>query len=277
VDLGMKDKVAMVTGGSQGIGRAIALGLAREGVRVAICGRTPDILEATAESIESETGVRVLPVIADVMVAADLERFVQATVEEFGTVDIAINNADLITHDVGFFDLRDEDWQEKMDLKLFAPIRLTRLVAPIMQANGWGRIINIGGSSARKVHEVGWAKGATQPGLINLTKRLAWLLGRDGITVNLVEPGIVWTEGHTRTGGKSRAEARSEALAQRAEREGISYEEMDRLALAELVIGRRIESEDVANIVVFMASPLSGAVTGETILVDGGEMPTVRF
>ena len=277
MDLGIEGKVAMVTGGSQGIGRAIALGLAREGVKVAICGRTQDILEAAAESIESETGVRVLPVLADAMVPEDLERFVEATVDAFGTVDIVVNNADLITHDVGFFELTDDDWQEKMDIKLFAPIRLTRLVAPIMQRNGWGRIVNIGGSSARKVHEVGWAKGATQPGLINLTKRLAWLFGRDGITVNLIEPGIVWTEGHTRTGGKSRAESRSEDLARRAEREGVSYEEMDRRALAELVIGRRIESDDVANIVVFMCSPLSGAVTGETILVDGGEMPTVRF
>jgi len=277
MDLGIEDKVALVTGGSQGIGRAIAYGLAKEGVRVAICGRTKEIVQATAEAIERETGTSVLPVVADVLVPEDIERFVSETVEAFGTIDIAINNADLITHDVGFFELQDEDWQEKMNMKLFAPIRLTRLVAPIMQKNGWGRIINIGGSSARKVHSVGWAKGATQPGLINLTKRLSWLLGGEGITVNLVEPGIVWTEGHTRTGGKSRAESRSEDLVKRAEQEGVSYEEMDRRAQAELVIGRRIESDDVANVVVFLSSKLTGAVTGETILVDGGEMPTVRF
>ncbi|MGW5237488.1 SDR family NAD(P)-dependent oxidoreductase [Monashia sp. NPDC004114] len=277
MDLGIEGKVALVTGGSQGIGRAIAHGLANEGVRVAVCGRTKDIVHETAEQIEAETGTPVLPVVADVLVPNDIERFVAETLERFGTIDIAINNADLITRDVGFFELQDEDWQEKMNMKLFAPIRLIRLVAPIMQQNGWGRIINIGGSSARKVHSAGWAKGATQPGLINLTKRLSWLLGHDGITVNLVEPGIVWTEGHTRMDGKSRAESRSEDLARRAEREGVSYDEMDRRARAELVIGRRIEPDDVASVVVFLSSTLTGALTGETILVDGGEMNTVRF
>lgn len=277
MDLDIAGKVAVVTGGSQGIGRAIAHGLSQEGVRVAICGRSKDILESAAEDIQRETGSPVLPVVADVLVEDDIKGLVAATLDAFGTIDIAVNNADLITRDVSFFDLQDEDWQEKFNMKLLAPIRLTRLVAPVMQANGWGRIINIGGSSARKVHPVGWAKGATQPGLINLTKRLSWLLGRDGITVNLVEPGIVWTEGHTRMGGMSRAESRSADLAARAEQEGVSYEEMDRLAQAELVIGRRISPDDVASVVVFLCSKHTGALTGETILVDGGEMNTVRF
>jgi 3-oxoacyl-[acyl-carrier protein] reductase len=277
MELGIKGKVALVTGGSHGIGRAIARGLSAEGVQVAICGRTEASLQAAAQGIENETGNAVLPVVADILVADQIEHCVAEVNQQLGAVDIVVNNADLITHDVSFFELYDEDWLEKVNIKLMAPIRIIRLVAPIMQRNGWGRIINIGGGSSRIVNDGSWAKGATQPGLINLTKRLSLLLGHDGITVNLVEPGNVWTDGRTRMGGKSRIEVRSEELAKRAEEAGVSYEEMDRRVCSELVIGRRVVPEDTANMVVFLSSQLAGAITGETILVDGGEKRSVRF
>lgn len=277
MDLGIAGKVAVVTGGSHGIGRAIARALSSEGVRVAICGRTKEALLVAADGIQQQTGNPVLPVVADVLVKQEIENFVAAALAEFGSVDIAVNNADLITHDVSFFELYDEDWLEKVNVKLLAPIRMIQLVAPVMKRNGWGRIINIGGGSARSVNDGSWAKGATQPGLINLTKRLSQLLGRDGITVNLVEPGNIWTDGRTRMGGRSRIEVRSEELAQRAAAEGISYAEMEERACREFVIGRRLQPEDVANLVAYLSSQLAGAITGETLLVDGGEKPTVRF
>jgi NAD(P)-dependent dehydrogenase (short-subunit alcohol dehydrogenase family) len=277
MDLGIAGKVAVVTGGSHGIGRAIARGLSNEGVRVAICGRTKESLMVAAEGIQQQTGNPVLPVVADVLIKQDIENFVATTLAEFGSVDIAVNNADLITHDVSFFELYDEDWLEKVNIKLLAPIRMIQLVAPVMRRNGWGRIINIGGGSARSVNDGSWAKGATQPGLINLTKRLSQLLGHDGITVNLVEPGNIWTDGRTRAGGRSRIEVRSEELAARAAAEGISYDEMEERACREFVIGRRLQPEDVANLVAYLSSRLAGAITGETLLVDGGEKPTVRF
>lgn len=276
MDLGITGKVALVTGGSAGIGKATAYAFAREGVRVAICGRTLSTLEETARAIREETAGDVLPVQADVMVKADLEHFVEAAVDHFGTIDIIVNNADVISHEGSFFDLSDEDWLEKFNIKLLAPIRLIRLAAPFMQRSGWGRIINMGGTSARVMRDAGWGKGATQAGLINLTKKLSDLLGRDGITVNLVEPGAIWTDGKTKA-GRSRAEIRRADVERAAEREGISYDEMNKRLLGELVIGRRIEPEDVADTILFLCSKRSGAITGEVVLIDGGETRAVRF
>src|SRR5207249_4280100 len=128
MDLGLTGKVAIVTGGSTGIGRATALAFAREGARVAICARTDSTLQEAAHQIEQETGAEVLALPADVMVKDDIERFVSAAIARFGGVDIMVNNADSVSHQAGFFDLTDEDWLEKFNIKLLAHIRFIRLV-----------------------------------------------------------------------------------------------------------------------------------------------------
>jgi 3-oxoacyl-[acyl-carrier protein] reductase/bacilysin biosynthesis oxidoreductase BacG len=266
----------MVTGGSAGMGRAYAYAFAQEGARVAICARTASTLEETARNIERETKAEVLAVPADVTVKSDIERFVAATADQFGGVDILVNNADSVTRNADFFELTDEDWLETFDVKLFAHIRFIRLVAPYMMERRWGRIINIGGGATRKMRDGAWRKGATQAGIINLTKKLSVLLGHYGITANVVEPGGVWSDGATRE-GRSRADIRREQIAHAAEREGISYEEMDRRELNKLVIGRRIQAEDAANVVLFLASERAATITGEVIISDGGQTPAVRF
>lgn len=276
MDLGIRNRVAVVTGGSHGIGRATARGLAREGAQVVICGRTAETLAVAAETIAQETTTQVIPVRADVTVKEDLELLVATTIERLGRLDILVNNADATTHEGSFFELTDADWMEMLDIKLLAVIRLIRLAAPHMQRRGWGMIVNIGGPASRRIFNSGWGKGAAQAGQINLTKKLADILGRDGVTVNLIEPGAIWTDGKT-VRGMSRAEIRHHEVERAAEREGISFDEMNERLLGELVIGRRVEPEDIADIVLFLASERSGAITGEVLLADGGETRAVRF
>ena len=276
MDLGISGKVALITGGATGIGREIARSFAREGVRVAICGRTQSTLDEAVRGLEQETGGEVFGVCADVLTPGDLERFVSATVERFDGADIVINNADFMRTNESFFEVDEDDLLEKFRLKLIAPIRLIQLAAPYMQKNGWGRVVSIGGGAARIVSDSAWAKGATHPGMINVSKKLASVLGRDGITVNVVEPGGVWTDGKT-WGGRSRTEVRQEALRKAAEKEGVSYEELEAREARSLVIGRRIQVEDIADLVLFLSSNRAGAITGETIIIDGGENPIVRF
>jgi NAD(P)-dependent dehydrogenase (short-subunit alcohol dehydrogenase family) len=277
MDLGLEGKVAIVTGGSTGIGKATALAFAREGARVAICARTDSILQEAAREIERETKAKVLAVPADVTVKNDIEKFVAATVDRFGTVDIMVNNADFASKDGSFFELTDEDWLETFNIKLLAHIRFIRLVAPHMMERRWGRIINIGGAAARRLMpDRAWRKGATQAGLINLTKKLSVLLGHYGITANVVEPGGVWSEGRTR-GGRTRWEMRTEELRRAAEQQGISFEVAEQQYLNSLVIGRRIEADDTADTIVFLASERAATITGEVVVADGGQTPAVRF
>jgi NAD(P)-dependent dehydrogenase (short-subunit alcohol dehydrogenase family) len=277
MDLGLAGKVAIVTGGSTGIGKATALAFAREGVRVAICARTDSILQETARHIERETKADILAMPADVMIKSDIEKFVAATVDRFGTVDIMVNNADSVSHQGSFFELTDEDWLEKFNIKVLAHIRFIRLVAPYMMERRWGRIINIGGNSSRMaLRDGGWTKGATQAGLINLTKKLSVTLGHYGITANVVEPGGVWSEGKTKE-GRSRLDTRREDLERIAAREGISYEEANQRELNQRTIGRRVEADEMADVIVFMASERAATITGEVVAADGGQNPAVRF
>jgi NAD(P)-dependent dehydrogenase (short-subunit alcohol dehydrogenase family) len=122
----------------------------------------------------------------------------------------------------------------------------------------------------------GWTKGATQAGLINLTKKLSGILGHYGVTANVIEPGGVWSDGRTKE-GLSRIEIRTEQLRKAAEREGVTYDEMEQRFLDGLVIGRRIEADEMADVILFLASERAGSITGEVVLANGGETPAVRY
>lgn len=276
MDLGLSGRIALVTGGSHGLGRASAAALCREGAKVAICGRHLDTLEAAAKEVMSATGGEVFPCQADVSVAADIERLVAETVDRFGSIDILVNNADSASKMAEFFDLTDDDWIENWTIKLLAPIRLVRLIAPMMMEKKWGRIISMSGATTRRIIPNGMPKGASQAGLINLTKKLSVMLGPYGITVNVLEPGGMWSDGKT-VGGRSREEIRRGQVQSAADKEGVSYEEMDRRMLSELVIGRRVEPVDGAELVVFLASRTAATITGEVIVADGGETRHVRY
>ena len=278
MDLGLTGKTAIITGGGHGLGRATATAFALEGVRVAICGRHRDSLDAAVATISAAAGggADVLPVVADVTRAEDLATLVETTLAAYGSVDIVVNNADSVSHDGGFFELTDEDWLERFNVKLLAAVRLARLAAPHMIERGWGRILSISGGSSRKMREGGWTKGAAHAGLINFSKKLSDLLGPHGITVNILEPGSIWSDGPTRE-GRSRADIRREALQRRADEAGVSYEVMEARDLEGLVIRRRVEPAEMAALLVFLASDRAAAITGEVILADGGQTRTVRY
>jgi 3-oxoacyl-[acyl-carrier protein] reductase len=172
MELGLTGKVAMVTGGSQGIGKATALALAREGVRVAICARGVEALRQAAAEIQAETGRTVLAVPADMTSLVDIQRFVATSVQELGGIDILVNNA---VHSVPgtFLELPDEAWVQHITVKILGYVRCAREAIPHMIRRGGGRIINIGGMAARNVGHLTNSNGVTNASVANITKNLS--------------------------------------------------------------------------------------------------------
>ena len=256
MNLGLQDKVAIVTGGSRGIGRATALALAQEGAHVAICARGAEALEQAAQQIRSETGSNVLAVRADMTSPEDIEALVDSTVAEYGGVDILVNNA--VNSTPGpFMELPDEAWLNHMNVKIMGYVRCAREVIPHMQRRGGGRIINIGGMAARDVNR-SVSNGVTNAAVSNVSKNLSNQFANDGILVNCIHPGSTKTPR-----GAQAMEARARAL-------GIGLEEAERRAVGAIPIGRRMEPKELAHLVLFLVSDRACAITGQSIAVDGG-------
>ncbi len=263
MDLELKGKVALVTGGSKGIGKAIALELAREGADVAICARTREALEAAAKEIEQETGRRAVPIVADMTKTPDVERMVAEVVKAFGRVDILVNNAGqpggLARGPLP--NVTDEAMLADMDTKYMGYLRCARAVAPVMQRQGWGRIINIGGMSARQSGT--YSTGARNIAVVHLSKTLADELGPSGITVNVVHPGV------------TRTPYLEERWAAQARQHNITPADAERRMAQQNAIRRIVDSREIACVVAFLASPKSGAITGEVIGASGGSSRAV--
>jgi 3-oxoacyl-[acyl-carrier protein] reductase len=257
MDLGIGDKVALVTGGSRGIGKATAIALAKEGARVAICGRDREVLEAAGKEIAAAAGGEVLPVQADVSQLDDVKRMVSDTLRTFGRVDILVNNAASF-RSAPFMELKDEDWLNHYDVKFLGAVRCVREVLPSMKENQWGRIICMGGGASRQVDIKGYSSGAVNTAMANFTKKLSDDVAPFGITANLLHPGGAMTQ-------------RRDIAFERAIRErGITREEAAREHLARIPIGRTIQSDDIAYAVLFLVSAHAGAITGQVLSVDGG-------
>jgi NAD(P)-dependent dehydrogenase (short-subunit alcohol dehydrogenase family) len=262
MDLELNGKVAIVTGGSRGVGKAIALELAHEGVDVVICGRARDTLEAAAKELAGATGRRIVPIPADTTDRAAVEQMVKETVAQLGHVDILVNNAatpgGLVQGPLA--EASDELLLEDLNTKVVGYFRCAKAVAPYMQRQGWGRIINIGGLSGR---QSGNLSGLRNAALAHLTKTLSDQLGPYGITVNLVHPGTTRTE-------------RSGPLyAERARREGITVEEVERRIAQNIAIRRIVDAQEIGYVVAFLASPKATAITGEVIAAGGGSQRAV--
>lgn len=257
MDLGFSNKVAIVTGGSMGIGKATALALAQEGVNVAICARGLETLKQTAAEIREATGSKVVPIRTDMTSAEDIKMLVFYTVQEFGEIDILVNNA--VNSTTGrASELSDAAWMNHIQTKVMGYIRCAREVVPSMRSKGGGRIVNIGGMGARNASATNPGSGVTNSGISAYTKSLANDVAADGILVNCIHPGS------TRT-------ARQDGLmAEQAAREGITREEVLRRTESTIPIGRMIEPEDIANLIVFLTSNRANAITGQSIGVDGG-------
>ncbi|MHB1134348.1 MAG: SDR family oxidoreductase [Chloroflexota bacterium] len=258
MDLGLRDKVAIVTAASQGMGKAVALGLAREGAKVAICSRRQEAISAAGEEIERATGSEVLALAADVTRPEDIERVVASTMQRFGRLDVLVTNAG--GPPAGKFDdfADDAAWQAAFNLTLMSVVRLVRAAVPHMRAQGGGRIINIQSLSVKQPIDSLILSNAVRPGVIGLAKTLSFELAGDNILVNNVCPGRIAT---------ARVTENDQA---RAQREGRSLEEVTKQQQATVPLGRYGQPEEFANMVVFLASERASYITGATIQVDGG-------
>jgi NAD(P)-dependent dehydrogenase (short-subunit alcohol dehydrogenase family) len=258
VDLQLKGKTALITGGSEGIGRAIAMVLANEGVDIAICARRKEPLEAAAGEISKATGRKVVPITADLTKDADAANFVKSAAQALGRIDIMINNAGSAPGGV-IETLSESDWEQALQLKFMGYVRCLRHALPIMVKQGQGRVVNLIGNDGVKPSYWEIAPGAANAAGQNLTKSLAGQYGRHGISFVAVNPGPVRTE---RWAGLVKAMSRDMK---------ISYEEADTLAPSSIPMGRIAEASEVANLVAMMASPLTHYVNGTMIEIDGGQ------
>lgn len=257
MDLGIKGKVAAVAAASRGLGQATARALAREGASVAMCGRDEGRIREAADEIARETGASTLPVVADVGMADDCRRFVEAAAAAFGRLDILVTNTG--GPKPGAFDAVDEArWEEAFHTTLANVFHLARAAVPHMKRNRWGRIVNIASLSAKQPIDGLLLSNVFRPAIVGLAKTLANELGADGILVNTVCPG------YTRT---DRLQEVAEARAKAA---GTTPEKV--LAdLAESVPLRRVaEPEEFAAVVAFLCSEPASFLTGLTLAVDGG-------
>jgi 3-oxoacyl-[acyl-carrier protein] reductase len=252
MDLGLKGKVAIVTGSTQGIGKATAIRLALEGAQVVVCARGQDKLDLTASEIRALGGL-VHTLSADVSKGEDCEKVIAEAVRVFGGVDILVNNAG--TSAVGEFEsVTDEKWQTDFDLKLFGAIRLIRAALPIMKSRGGGRIINVTNIGAKAPAARTMPTTVTRAAGQAMSKALSKEYAPHNILVNTVCIGLVRAGQHE----------------QRAARQNMDLESLYTDMAKNVPLGRVGHAEEAANVIAFLASEAASYVTGSSINIDGG-------
>lgn len=257
MDLGLKDRVAVVTGGSMGLGLAVARELAREGARVVVSARDEARLREAAEEIGRETGGEVLAIPADMTRPGQIRALVERTVEAWGAVDIAVANAGG-PPGTRFETTSAEQFEAAVQMNLMGTVRLAQEVVPHMKRRRWGRFIAITSVSVKQPLAGLVLSNTARAGVVGFMKTLATETAPHGILCNVVAPGFM------RTG---RVE---DLAAERARNEGRSQEEVMAEMGSRIPLGRMGEPEELAALVAFLASERAGYVTGTTIQVDGG-------
>ncbi len=265
MDLQLTGKRAIVTGGSRGIGKAVARALATEGCDVVVGARGAGPLEDAAAELAAATGRRVVPIPVDTGDDAAVREMVAAATSALGGVDILVNSAAAPLGQSAppkLADVTRELFWDDMNVKVLGYLRCAQAVAPGMIAQRWGRIVNISGLGARSTGAV--IGSMRNVAVAAMTKNLADELGPHGITVTVVHPGL------------TRTEATPGVIVRLAAARGISEGDAER-ALGRNVIGRIVEAEEVANVVAFLASPLAAAITGDAIACGGGQPGVIHY
>lgn len=260
MEIRLDGRTALVTGGSAGLGLAMARRFAASGARVAILARRPDVLEAAAAQVRAAGGTEVLGVPADVRDPAQLEAAHRTVVEQLGRVDVLVNNAGTSSAHP-FLSIDDRDWQADLDLKLFAAIRLCRLVLPGMRAQRWGRIINVLNIGAKAPAAGGAPTAVSRAAGMALTKALAGEMAPDNVLVNALCTGLLVSEQWERrhAGGD----------------DGTTFDQFVERIGRRVPLGRMGDPEEFANLACFLASDAASYLTGTAINVDGGLCPVV--
>ena len=252
MNYGLDNKVAAITGGTEGIGRATVLRLVEEGAKVAFCARRTEVLEAFATELRA-SGADVLAVAADASKPGEMERFINETVQRFGRIDILVNNAGS-TAQGPFEGAGDESWRYDLEVKLMSQVRAARAAVPHMKRQGAGRIINIAMSGAKQPPAASFPTSVSRAAGLAFTKALSKEVAADGILVNAVALGWI----------KSRLQKI------RADRAGITLDEHYRRLAERVPMARLGEPGEAAEVIVFLASDAASYVTGSCINVDGG-------
>ena len=266
MDLELQGKTAIVTGGSRGIGKAIARELAMEGVDVAIAARNAERLEAAANELASESGRRIVPLQVDTGDDDSVKEMVRAAAESLGHVDILVNCAAQpggVTAPAGLPDITSDQFWPDMNIKVMGYLRCARETAPYMAQQGWGRIINISGMAARNAgNTIGSMRNVA---VVAMTKNLAEELGPQGINVTVVHPGMTRTERTPR------------ALEEQAQRQGVTVDEAEQRMAQGNSVRTLIDARDIAYVVTMLASPRSIAINGDVIAAAGGVGRAIHY
>ncbi len=252
MDLGLKGKIAIVTGGTEGIGKATAFEFAREGAKVASCSRRADVVKKTIDEIK-RAGGDAFGMAADMSKMPDIERFIDSVVKQYGGIDILVNNAGTSARGA-FLDITDDTWHSDIELKVFGAIRCTRLCVPHMRKRGGGRIINITISSAKQPGAGSMPTTLSRAAGLALTKALSKEYAPENILVNTVCIGKIKSGQHER----------------RYTRDGISADAYYAKEAKLVPLGRVGEAEEAANVIVFLCSSAASYVTGTSVHLDGG-------
>ncbi|MFA6467364.1 MAG: SDR family oxidoreductase [Bacteroidota bacterium] len=258
MELGLKNKVALVAASSQGLGKATAFSLAQEGATLVICSRNKKALAKTAEELRDKTGAKVVPIVADVSHPEDIDSLVSSVMKKFGRIDILVNNAGGPPSGK-ISSLPDAEWEKGFNLTLMSMVRLTRAVLPMMEQQRWGRIITIVSITAKQPIDDLLISSTLRPGILGISKVLANQYGRFNITVNTVCPGHIFTH------------CQEELSQYRSKEKNISMEQYLEESASNIPTGRLGKPEELGDVIAFLASEKASYINGTNILVDGGQ------
>ncbi len=267
MELGIKGKVALITGGDSGMGRATAKLLADEGVKIALLDKTSEQLQATVAEVQ--TVGEAFAVQADLRNLAEVEAARDQIVQHYGTVDIVVNCAGITGATGDFMDISDDDWHEAIEVDLMAAVRVCRTFIPLMQKSGWGRVVLVTSEDAVQPYTDEMPYCAAKAGLLNFAKNLSKAYAKDGVLVNSVSPAFIATP------------MTDAMMEQRADKLGVSFDEAIASFLNEkrphLELQRRGKAQEVAAVITFLCSQLSSFIVGANYRVDGGSVASISL